>query len=91
MATDKNFPKSNALKNKKLCSQTEKYFLCDQTLKNIMVTKIIKVQQDSSIFIFGHYKCPIFIFGEWSWEKLLKILYILSIFILKDQIGESCD
>jgi hypothetical protein len=56
-----------------------------------MVTKIPKVQQDSSIFIFGHYKCPIFIFGEWSWEKLLKILYILSIFILKDQIGESCD
>jgi hypothetical protein len=35
-----------------------------------MVTKIPKVQQDSSIFIFGHYKCPFFIFGEWSWEKL---------------------
>jgi len=36
-----------------------------------MVTKISKVQQDSGIFIFGHYKCPIFIFGEWSWEKQL--------------------
>ncbi len=54
-----------------------------------MVTKIIKVQQDSSIFIFGHYKCPFFIFGEWSWEKLSKILYILSIFLLKDQFGKS--
>jgi hypothetical protein len=49
-----------------------------------MVTKISKVQQDSSIFIFGHYKCPFFIFGEWSWEKLSKILYILSIFLLKE-------
>jgi hypothetical protein len=49
-----------------------------------MVTKIIKVQQDSSIFIFGHYKCPIFNFGEWSWEKISKVLYILSIFLLKD-------
>jgi len=49
-----------------------------------MVTKISKVQQDSSIFIFGHYKCPIFIFGEWSWEKLSRFLYILSIFLLKD-------
>jgi hypothetical protein len=49
-----------------------------------MVTKIIKVQQDSSIFIFGHYKCPFFIFGEWSWEKLSRFLYILLIFLLKD-------
>jgi hypothetical protein len=52
-----------------------------------MVTKIIKVQQDSGIFIFGHYKCPIFIFGEWSWEKLSRVLYILSIFILKDHFS----
>ena len=49
-----------------------------------MVTKISKVQQDSSIFIFGHYKCPIFIFGEWSWEKLSRFLYILSSFLLKE-------
>jgi hypothetical protein len=49
-----------------------------------MVTKISKVQQDSSIFIFGHYKCPFFNFGEWSWEKLSKILYILLIFLLKE-------
>jgi hypothetical protein len=54
-----------------------------------MVTKIIKVQQDSSIFIFGHYKCPIFIFGEWSWEKISKILYILSIFLLKDHFSQA--
>jgi hypothetical protein len=54
-----------------------------------MVTKISKVQQDSSIFIFGHYKCPIFIFGEWSWEKISKILYILSIFLLKDHFWEK--
>jgi len=52
-----------------------------------MVTKIIKVQQDSGIFIFGHYKCPIFNFGEWSWEKLSRFLYILSIFILKDHFS----
>jgi hypothetical protein len=50
-----------------------------------MVTKISKVQQDSSIFKIGHYKCPFFIFGEWSWEKLSRFLYILSIFILKDR------
>ena len=49
-----------------------------------MVTKIVKVQQDSSIFKIGHYKCPFFIFGEWSWEKLSRFLYILSIFILKE-------
>jgi hypothetical protein len=54
-----------------------------------MVTKIPKVQQDSSIFIFGHYKCPFFIFGEWSWEKLSRFLYILTIFLLKDQFGKS--
>jgi hypothetical protein len=49
-----------------------------------MVTKISKVQQDSGIFIFGHYKCPFFIFGEWSWEKLSRFLYILTIFLLKE-------
>jgi hypothetical protein len=49
-----------------------------------MVTKIIKVQQDSGISVFGHYKCPFFNFGEWSWEKLSRFLYILSIFILKE-------
>jgi phage-related holin len=44
-----------------------------------MVTKIIKVQQDSSNFIFGHYKCPFFNFGEWSWEKIIKVfIYIID-------------
>jgi hypothetical protein len=52
-----------------------------------MVTKISKVQQDSSIFIFGHYKCPIFNFGEWSWEKISRFLYILTIFLLKDHFS----
>ena len=49
-----------------------------------MVSKISKVQQDSSIFIFGHYKCPFFNFGEWSWEKISRFLYILTIFLLKE-------
>ena len=49
-----------------------------------MVTKITKVQHDSGIFVFGHYKCPFFIFGEWSWEKLSRFLYILTIFLLKE-------
>ena len=51
-----------------------------------MVTKLIKVQHDSGISVFGHYKCPFFIFGEWSWEKLSRFLYILSIFILKEKL-----
>ena len=67
MSKDYIFCISNAIK--KLCSQTEKKFFGDLTLKKIMVTKITKVQHDSGIFVFGHYKCPFFIFGEWSWEK----------------------
>ena len=54
-----------------------------------MVTKLIKVQHDSGISVFGHYKCPFFIFGEWSWEKITRFLYILSIILLKDQFGKS--
>ena len=30
------------------------------------------------------YKCPKSIFREWSWVKKLHILYILSIFLLKE-------
>ena len=30
------------------------------------------------------YKCPKLIFREWSWEKKVRFLYILSVFLLKE-------
>ncbi len=70
--------------NKKLCSQTEKYFLSHQTLIFFMVTNISCFQDFASISFLDIYKCPKTIFGEWSWVKKLKVLYILTIFILKE-------
>jgi hypothetical protein len=72
MSKDYIYKISNAIK--KICSQSEIYFFGRLTLKKNMLTKISKVQQDSGIFIFG----------EWSWEKLSRFLYILTNFILKE-------
>jgi hypothetical protein len=36
------------------------------------------------------YKCPKSIFRNYFWVKKLKVLYILTIFLLKDNFFKSC-
>ena len=49
-----------------------------------MVTNFSVFQDFASIPFLDIYKCPKSIFGEWSWVKKLKVLYILTIFLLKE-------
>ncbi len=51
-----------------------------------MVTNILVFQDFASISKMDIYKCPKSIFGNTFGKQKLKVLYILTIFILKDHI-----